>query len=348
MRKPPRAFHRLKCMLTLGLLMLINGCAPVPGSAKYFEHDMAVSADGHRYDFKRYFECTQTMELSEGDGKLHPRWTRSGGGFATVDIGSGRVLVYSITGDCESDHQEFPVARRGRLDPYEPDVARVLDSARDPQRLYVLTGKMDEFPVKIEHESTSRIDPVKGPIGPSEAELALKETVRNSQHGFQRVTVRVIPFEVWGVADAARQYFSQFKTVTVARVGEAPPVSGWPDSFVQFRFYRERNYQKGTNGEIVGLKELDVEYDGEAFIVKDGPQAGVQTWYATRETRTAPKLNDAPVAVVNYKGVVFKVKSLQEIYDPATKDILLFANWHAPYPWGAPDSIDLKRFMSSR
>jgi hypothetical protein len=347
MRKQPRVFRRLKCTLAIGLLVLMNGCVPVPGSSKYFEHDMAVSADGHRYDFKRYFECTQTMELSEGDGKLHPHWTRSGAGFTTVDIGSGRVLVYYITGDCESDHQEFPVARQDRLDPYVSDVARVLDSAKDPRRLYVLTGRTNEFPVKVERESTNRIDPVIGPIGPSEAELALKETVRNSQHGFQRVTVRVIPFEVWGVTDAARQYFSQFKTVTVARVGEAPPVSGWADSLVQFQFFQERNYQKDANG-VVGLNEFDAEYNGVAFTVKGSPQAGVQTWYATKETRAAPKLNAEPVAVVIYKGVVFKVKSRQEIYDPATKDILLFANWHAPYPWGGPDSIDVKRLKNSR
>jgi hypothetical protein len=52
--------------------------------------------------------------------------------------------------------------------------------------------------------------------------------------------------------------------------------------------------------------------------------------------------------VVNHKGVVSKVKSVQEIYDPATKNILLFINWHVPYAWGGPDSIDVKRLMSSQ
>jgi hypothetical protein len=348
MRPEPRAFHHLKYMIALGLLVQLNGCVPVPGTATYFEHDMAVSVDGRRFDFKRYFECSQTMEFSEGDGKLHPRWNRSGAGFATADIGGDRVLVYSITGDCESDHQVFQVAKPEKLDPYTPDAVRVLDNARDPQKLYVLTGRADGFPVQIDYESTRRIDPPTGGIGAPKAELALKETVRDSQHGFQRVSARVIPLGVWAQTDAARQYFSQLKTVTVARVGEAPPISGWADSFVQFPFYRERNYQKGVNGEIVGLSELDTIYDGEAFNVNDSAQPGVQTWYATRETRENPKLNNEPVAVVNYKGVVFKVKGLQEIYDPATKNILLFANRYTPYPWGAPDSTDVKRLMSGQ
>jgi hypothetical protein len=348
MQNQSRVFCQFKCALALGLLLLTSGCAPELGDTKYFEHDMAVTADGHLYDFKRYFACSRTLELSEGDGKLHPRWNRSGDGFTTVEIGSDRVLVYSITGDCESDHQEWSIPKPAKLDLFSPYVVRVLDNAKSPRKLFLLTGQMDGFPVKIEHESTRRIDRIEGPMGPSKEDVSLKESIRDSQHGFQRVTAEVIPFEVWGATDSALQYSSQFKNVTVAQVGESPPRSGWSGSFVQFRFSRERNYKTGAHGEIVGLDEIDTVYDGEAFSVNNSPQGGVQTWYATKETRTDPKLNDDPVAVVNYKGMVFKVKSLQEIYDPVTRNILLFQNWHASYPWGGPESTDLKRLMSGR
>jgi hypothetical protein len=346
MRKDLRDFNYFKCILGFCLLALINGCVPVPGSTRYFEHDIRANIDGHSYDFKHYFECSKSLDFSEADNELHVHWHRSGDGFSTADIGNGRVLIYAVSGDCESDYQEIRAPSETPMAVYSNDAVRVLDSAKSPHKLYVLTGAVAGFSVKIEQESVKRLTHIDGRVGPHEADLALKELVRDNQHGFQRVTVEVIPFAVWGAADAARQYFSQFKTVAVARVGEAPPVSGWPDSFVQFPFYRERIYQKGIHGEVVGLNELDTAYNGEAFTVEDSSQAGVQTWYATRETRAAP-LNNAPVAIVDYKGVVFKVRSLQEIYDPETKDILLFTNWYAPYPWGGPDSVDGKRLMGN-
>lgn len=348
MQKQSITSCQLKCTLALGLLLLVGGCISVPADTKYFEHDMTVTTDGHRYDFKRYFVCSRTLELSEGDGKLHPHWNRSGDGFTTVEISSGRVLVYSITGDCESDHQEWSAPDPAKLDLFSPYVARVLDNAKNPQKLFLLTNRTDGSPVRIEHESTRRIDNIEGTIGPPKEELSLKESIRDSQHGFQRVTAKVIPFEVWGVTDSARQYFSQFKNVTVAQIGESSPRSGWPNSFVQFRFSRERNYKMGVHGEIVGLDEIATVYNGEAFSIDTAPQGGVQTWYSTKETRGDPHLNDDPVAVVNYKGVIFEVKNLQEIYDPATRNILLFQKWHASYPWGGPDSTDLKRLTSNR
>jgi hypothetical protein len=348
MKKPFRVSCQLKRALALGMLLLTCACVTEPGSTKYFEHDMTVISGGHRYDFKRYFTFSKTLELSEGDGKLHARWNKSGVGFTTVQIGNGRVLVYSITGDCESDQQEWPAPQPLKLDLFSPYMPRVLDSAESPKRLILLTGKTDGFPVTIENESTREVDRIEGLIGPSKEDLSLKETVRNSQHGFQRVTVQVIPFEVWGATDSARRYFSQFKNVTVAEVGESPPRNGWPDSAVRFRFSGERNYKRGVHGEIVGLDEIGTVYNGEAFAVDSSPSSGLQTWYATKETLADPKLNDAPVAVVNYKGVVFEVKNLQEIYDPATRNILLFQNWHAPYPWGGPEPADVERLTSGR
>jgi hypothetical protein len=346
MKKRNGDFLRLSYATGLSLSILINGCVPVPNSSKYYEHEISVRVDDRQYDFKRYLECSSSMDLSEGDGKLHPRWNRSGSGFTTADIGSGRVLVYSIWSDCESDYQDLKVSGSEKPDPYKLDAVRVLDSARNPTRLYILTGQGSEFPVKIEQNSARRVNRIDGVIGSSEAELALKEIVRDSQHGFQRVTVRVVPFEVWSTTEAGRQYFSQFKGVTVARVGEVPPVSGRPDSIVQFPFYRQRNYSRGEHGEVVGLKELDTAYDGTPFVVANPPEPGVQTWYATNETRATSKLNDMPVAVVNYKGVVFRVTTFQEIYDPETKSILQFTNWYTPYPWGAPAPLDLKRLLS--
>jgi hypothetical protein len=335
-------------LLGLGMLASINGCVPVPGSSRYFEHDIRANIDGRRYDFKQYFECSKSLDFSEADNGLHAHWHRSGDGFSTADIGNGRVLVYAVSGDCESDYQEIHAPSDTPMAVYSHDAVRILDSASSPQKLYVLTGTAPGSSVKIEQESVKRLAHIEGGIGPHKAELALKELVRANQHGFQRVTVTVIPFAVWGAADAARQYFSRFKAVTVAKVGEAPPVSGRADALVRFPYYLNRLYQKGSSGEIVGLFESDAVYDGDTFKLNDSPREGVQIWYATNETRSAGNLAVTPVAVVNYKGTVFQVAQLQEIYDPETRNILQFSSWHAPYPWGGPEPADVERLMRSR
>jgi hypothetical protein len=330
------------------MLASINGCVPVPGSSKYFEHDIRANIDGRRYDFKQYFECSKSLDFSEADNGLHAHWHRSGDGFSTADIGNGRVLVYAVSGDCESDYQEIHAPSDTPMAVYSHDAVRILDSASSPQKLYVLAGTAPGSSVKIEQESVKRLAHIEGGIGPHKAELALKELVRANQHGFQRVTVTVIPFAVWGAADAARQYFSRFKTVTVAKVGEAPPASGRADALLRFPYYLNRLYQKGSSGEIVGLFESDAVYDGDTFKLNDSPREGVQIWYATNETRSAGNLAVTPVAVVNYKGTVFQVAQLQEIYDPETRNILQFSSWHAPYPWGGPEPADVERLMRSR
>jgi hypothetical protein len=125
-------------------------------------------------------------------------------------------------------------------------------------------------------------------------------------------------------------------------LGEAPPVSGYPDEVVQFPYYLQRIHPTGTNGAIAGLRELDAIYDGPRFMVEDGRNTGADVWYATNETRASP-LDRRPAALVSYKGAVFKVLTIREIYDSEPKTILLSANWYVPYPWGGPDSVDLER-----
>jgi len=179
----------------------------------------------------------------------------------------------------------------------------------------------------------------------------LKEAIRNRQTGFQRVTASVTPYDVWATTEQSRDYFRQFQGIAVAKVGEAPPPSGWPDAVVRFQFWRDRNYQKDGLGAITGLSQLEFEYNGEAFVPSGNVPSSDVVWYATNQTQSSEHRNpnnEPKFSLVNYKGKLIQVKALQEIYDPQTRNILLLRSWYKGYPWGGPDEIDIKRLMAGR
>lgn len=340
-------FRRLSLYLLRAILLIsVTGCIPVPSNSKYFRYEIELTANNRHYLFHQYFKCSEVAEFSEGDGKFHKHWRLSGSGISAADIGDNLVLFYAASGDCKSDSQQI----NSDANAFGEHAVKVLENSVNPERLYLVQASRNNSPISIQRQSVQRMEKFDGDLGPSKAQIALKESVRDQQHGFQRVTARIIPYEVWATSDRSRAYFSQFQSVTIAKVGEAPPVSGWPDAFVQFQFWRDRAYKKGPAGEITGLKEFELVYKGDAFEVPDrSPETG-QVWYATTQTQTAhPNPNNAPgFAVVNYKGTLIKVKSLQEIFDPQTRNILLLMNQYLPYPWGGPDEVDLKRIIAGK
>jgi hypothetical protein len=321
--------------IAIAICTLLSACVPVLASSKYYKHDITIIVDGHARHFERYFECSQTLEWSENDNGLHPKWDKTGDDFTAVDIGKGRVLIYKISGDfdCESDYQQLHVPPE-LMEQYSQQTVRVLDSSKYPHELHVLTTDTDGFPVALVQQSVRRIDPVKGPIGPLRAERVLKESVLKRQHGYQRVTASIVPFEIWGAADAARQYFSQFTTVTLARASKFPQATLRDAYVAEFPFYHERVYEKGMYGETLALKKLGTVYDGNVFNLENGTNAEGFTWYSLQKARTHQIPDRPPIAAVEYKGVIFEIADTQEIYDPETKTILSFSNQYIPYPMG--------------
>lgn len=327
----------LRYLLTLCFVAGSSGCIPLPGSSAYFEHDLAVSVGARHYDFKRFYACQESLELSEGDGKFHPRWRKSGWEAATTQLADGRVLIFrTAPGDCQKSYQDIANSKDELSQLIFSNVVRLLDNAENPQRLYVVTDTASGFPIRVEHDFVKRIDRHAGDIGPTKVDLELKEQIRKRQHGFQRVTVDIFPYEEWATTLAARDYFSQFQTVTVAKDNNTPALN----QPVRFPFYQDR-IQMHVDRSPDGVNRLGTIYDGAAFRIQGNEVA--QVWYATNSTAATRNLSVTPPAIVNYKGTVFKVWSSREVYDPETRSILSFTNWHTPYPWGAPEPADLER-----
>jgi hypothetical protein len=301
------------------LLLILSECGSLPGS-KDVKYTIQFTAAGRSYAFTQLINRFRAVELSEGpNGPFYTEWQTRGGGLAAVDIGPGRVFLFESGATPE---------REGI---YELNhIAEILDTSRVPTTLYVIREAAKNPAVEIRRVS---IEPVTGnsqQLGPTADQTALAQTVkREQQHGFQRVIARIIPYQVWATSEQSRRYFSQFTRVAIAKAGEAPPRSGWPDSFVQFPFYRDRAYQHDSLGAITGLEEVPLVYNGNAFEFDKSLSDAAEVWYSTRETETNPHKSE-PIALVNYKGTIVKVKSPQEIYDPETKSILLLTNKFCP------------------
>src|SRR6185312_12401109 len=135
-----------------------------------------------------------------------------------------------------------------------------LDTSEPTAKLYIVHGNANYEPVSIKRVYVEPVDTTPSAIGPTKEQRDLAAAMlAQYSHQFARVTVRVLPASIWAVSDSARQYFGQFKTVTVAKVGEAPPVSGYPRDVVRFAFYRDRAYPQ-VDGRSVNPPEAWLSY----------------------------------------------------------------------------------------
>ncbi|MBA5603895.1 hypothetical protein H3H36_00770 [Duganella sp. FT3S] len=334
---------QIRWLISFATLFALNGCASIPGSTQYFQHDIVINADGKKYSFRHYFECRGTLQASEADGKLHQRWERSGAGFITSDIGSNKVLIYNLRGDCEAQSQDLSSGADKDLDPFMNDASRVIDDRSHPTKLFVLSRGASTGPFNIEQESVKRVERMDSTLGPTTTEVALKELVRRAQHGFQRVTVTVMAPNFWGKTETSRHYFAQFNDVEAAPEQEIVSTDASAHSPGQFPFLSERFRGLDATLPIMGVTRIDTIYNGEAFVISSTPV--ISTWYATKETWGSRGLSNSPVALVRYKGKEFRVKSILEVYDPESRSILQFVNSYVPYPWGGPDQTDLTRLI---
>ena len=333
------SMRQIRWLISFVSLCALNGCVPIPGSTRHFQHNIIINADGQKYSFRHYFECRGTLQASEADGKLHQRWERAGTGFITSDIGNNKVLIYNVRGDCETQSQELSSGADKDMGPFMNEASRVIDDRSHPAKLFVISRGASAGPFNIEQESAKRVERMDGTLGPTTTEVALKELVRIAQHGFQRVTVTVMAPNFWGKTEASRHYFAQFSDVEAAPEQEIVSTDASAHSPGQFPFLSERFLGLDATLPFMGVTRIDTIYNGEAFMISSTPV--IPTWFATKETWSSRGLSNSPVALVHYKGKEFRVKSILEVYDPESRSILQFVNSYVPYPWGGPDQTDL-------
>jgi hypothetical protein len=225
-----RSFSSL--LLALTAAVSLSACVPRLGPTRYFKYSIDFTSGGKHYLQQQDISCSPISNLSEADFKWVPSWRITGASITAVDIGNNLSLLYSAQTFCEKDLEEWARDVTVVRNPMAPDM--------------VYTGSMinSDPSITVNREWTVRIDRPKAPLQPSAPQLALKEIIRDHQHGFQRVTYSVIPYEQWATSEQSRQYFAKFSSVTVAKVGEARPINGSPDQWVQFPFFRERTYPK--------------------------------------------------------------------------------------------------------
>lgn len=310
------------------MLVLTSGCVPLPVASLFYKYEIEVSASGRHYSYSQYLQCSRYSVVSALDGQFHNQWDQSGAGSAVIDIGNDLILVFGVGVNCGQADEER-----------KNNSAWVLATASNPNLLYSIQNELKELSVVIQRVSVKRVERPDAEIGLTKNTAVLKQKIRERQHGFQRLTVTAIPYEVWATSDASRAYFSQFKSVAVAKVGEAPPVSGYAENEVRFPFYRERQYQKNSKG-TVSVDRVAIPYNGDAFELTDRSSSKGEVWYSTKENKSTELHWLSSPSLVSYKGTTVRVKMFQEIYDPETKNIFTLSNGHRSYPWDNSDADD--------
>ena len=324
--------------LAIALLgVLVGGCVPLPGAVQYMRVDADLTANGRPYALRQFFRCYQQADFSEADAQFHRRVHAEGVGTIAVDVGDNLVvLLRTSVGGCDSDS---PASR--------PEVSMLVNPG-DPQRIYPVAGSIAAPDVKVHTLTVTKVASAERPIGPTAEQAALKELIRNRQHGFQRVSVRIIPPRLWATSENVRAYFRRYHAIAVAQVGEELPTSGLPNLVVRFRYAKDRAYQRDENGAVGELADSELIYGDDAFEMPSKLSGTPVVWYATHETRdNHPNPNNAPAyALVRIKGMLVRIQGLQEVFDPDTQNILQFQTRYLAYPWGGPDDVDVKRALA--
>lgn len=321
-----------RLLIGITAVFLIAGCIPMLGTSEYYKYEIDLTANGRHYAFDYYYKCYKEKELSEADGKFHTSVRSSGQKMAAGDIGDDRVLLFG-SGGCGGDLQELE--RKGI----------VVSHPLNPERLYHVENVLNDPSIIINHVTARRVESIDRDIGPTKEQIALMEVVSEHQHGFQYVTVAVIPYEKWATSEQNRQYFSRFKSLAIAEPGKQFTPQGNMERFSSFKLHSPIIYERDLNGFAKRSNEIPMVYNGDAFEIPSNPSKSNEVWYSTKETKANTYLLsvNSVNAVVNYKGTKLVVKNAQQIYDPETKNILQFTNYYQAFPYGGPTAEDIKR-----
>ena len=300
-----RLSYRLLIASTFAFLLCSSWAYARPGIAGYFKYTIDITINDHPYSFSQFIKCSRHIQPSEGpEGPFYVRSELSGGGFVGVKLDTSHTLLYYVNSECLQETAEdltLPVA--------------ILETDGDRAKLYIVRGDSIMPSVSVKRIHLEPIADAPDQIGPPHEQIEFTKAIfAQWNRKFQNVTATIIPREVWATSDQSREYFGRLSSVSIAKVGEAPPVSGWPNAFVRFPFYRDRAY-KLIDGRITGLKEFELSYTGSSFETLGETSNNVRTFYSETE------MQNSQTAMVSYKGFTFNVVAMQEIYDPETRNI---------------------------
>jgi hypothetical protein len=293
---------------------------------------MDLTVNGRHYAFDEYFACYLEEDYSTNDGKLHGRRLPDGLELAAGDIGDDLTLLFGSAGDCTSDAQELS------------HKAIVVSHPQNPDRLYLVDDRSESPSIIINNVSVKRVEETPSHLGPTKEQKALKEMLRDRQRGFHSVSVELIPPEKWDTSELNLQYFSRYRSVTVAEPegrGKSAGFSAVSLFYPPTPMIREK--------EAIGMPKIAEEfpliYNGEAFVLSGLPQTARGLWYATKQAQDSPyfQITGMREAPVDYKGIKLSVKSVAQVYDPETRSILQFTNNFRAFPWDRPEQEDIKR-----
>lgn len=303
MLDPKRIIRNALFLFPLSLV----GCEPTV-SASYYKYSIALTVNGQALAFSQYIQCSHVLSPTEGPGgPVHLRWQVAGDAPAAVKIDENRILFFYGSANC------YNPSARSIEEPVE-----VLDTSDLTAKLYVVHNNSKYNAVSVDRVFVEPVETAPSVLGATKEQRDLAAaTLAQYARKFERVTVRTTPYSVWATSDAARQYFADFKAVTLAKVGEAPPVGGYPRDIVQFRFYRDRVYPR-ADGRAVYPPQAMLGYGKDALEVSSQQGDNLEIYYAP----PGPRNTSDPT--VEYKGVRFTVRRVQELYDPETKNILSF------------------------
>ena len=296
--------------LLLAIMILFLGLVPIRASATegvsgYFKYSIDVTFDNEPYSYSQYIKCVKVIQPSEGpQGLLYLRSEIKGGGWVAERLDATHTLLFSVQSTCMSQSPSdlsLPVG--------------ILETGEKLTKLYLVKGQANTPSVSVNRIRLEPVESATDSVGPSKERARFTKTVLAQQSRvFGSVTARRIPYEIWATSDHATAYFNQFSSVAIAQAGEAPPISGRADNFVQFPFYRERAYPR-INGQVTGLEESAFDYNGTAFILAGQKPKNVEAFYASSG------MTDPQQVIVDFKGSIVKVSGIQEVYDPETKVI---------------------------
>lgn len=325
------AFLRTWARLAIAVFAIcsVAACAvPVLEPATTYRFELEGVADGKPFSFQQYYTCYPVAVLSAADGKFHKQWSGSGSGTQVGRVSENLFIIYNASG-CDP----------GAL---KKSVIATVDSVEDPKTLHLFRSSSTEPLVTITKDRSMPIEVGNVSLGPPVEQIQLKETLRENQRGFQRVTAKIIPYEVVATSDQAKAYFDKLQGVVLAAQQDRVPER------LVFPFYSQRDFAKlRTSSDY--KKDLAPTFNGEAFVLDNlSIQSSDVVFYSTPNNRGSKSPWEDPKARVRYRNVEFEVRRAQEIYDADLRAVIVFYNERRTYPWPSPEDADITRSNARR
>ena len=255
-----------KMAIYVSVIFSVAACTvPVLEPAETFRFELEGISGDKSFSFQQYYTCYQTADLSAADGKFHKHWNASGSSTQVGQVAEDLFIIYNVWG-CNSNTSK-------------KSVIAAVDSIEKPTILYLFRVQPIEPLLTITKDRSVPVGRSEVSLGPSSTQVQLKEKLRENQNGFQRVTAKIIPYEIFATANQSKEYFDKQTEIAIAEQQNRAPCDR------VFPFFSERDFSKLRNsGEYMKVQALS--FNGEEFTF-DGPSfAQRDVLYSTPETRS--------------------------------------------------------------